>query len=70
MEHQGKVRGIGENKKFALISPQTKIRFHSCATFPLIKLKEFEKAKIEIQSCFSQTEDSIDLFFMGLFYIN
>ena len=35
LEHQGKVRGIGENKKFELISPQTKIMFHSCA-FPLI----------------------------------
>ena len=45
---------------------KTNTLVHSCTALPLIKLKEYEKAKIDIQSCFSIPEDTFDLFCYGL----
>ena len=45
---------------------KTNTLVHSCSAFPLIKLKEYKKAKNEILSCFSNPENSFDLFCYGL----
>ena len=52
-------------EKLLIVNSKTNIFLHTCTSFPLIKLKEYEKAKIEIQSYITNPDESFDLFCYG-----